>query len=134
MHRVIYVSRSLIGTNFAEVGAIVERSIAWNAAHDVTGMLWFDGNYFAQALEGDATSVHALMEDIGRDHRHKDIQVVLDRPILTRMFGGWAMMRADDTDACSNHAAFMLGFSRAGEGLGMKRLYEVVIAAEQFGA
>jgi hypothetical protein len=84
MRRIIYVSRSLIVGNPREIDAIVAASIAWNNTAGVTGMLWFDGASFAQVVEGDPDHVGLTMERIRSDPRHTDIEVLLDRSVLSR--------------------------------------------------
>lgn len=133
MHRIIYHSKALIGADLGQVEAIIARSIEWNGKHGITGMLWFDGNNFAQVLEGDAVATHVLLDNIRADRRHTDVTVILDRPVQSRMFGQWAMMRADDSDACSSHHAFMVGFSRQ-KTPAFERLHEIVLAGEGYAA
>jgi len=80
MYRIIYHSKALIGADLGQVEAIIARSIAWNGANGITGMLWFDGKNFAQVLEGDAVALHVVLDNIRVDRRHTDVEVVLDRP------------------------------------------------------
>ena len=133
MHRIIYHSKALIGADLGQVEAIIAHSTARNEASGITGMLWFDGNSFAQVLEGEAKATHVLIDRIRADRRHTDVTVVLDRPVQNRMFGQWAMMRADDSDACSMHHAFMVGFSRQ-KTPAFERLHEIVLAGEGYAA
>lgn len=84
-------------------------------------------------LEGDALATHVLLDNIRADHRHTDVEFVLDRPVQSRMFGQWAMMRADDSDACSAHHAFMVGFSRQ-DTPNFQLLHEIVLTSEGYAA
>lgn len=129
MRRLIYVSRAAARIDTAQVEAIVTESVACNTTVGVTGMLWFDGVHFAQVLEGEQASVEATMDRIRRDPRHRDIEVVLDRPIGHRIFHRWAMLRADDSESATLSTSFLVGFARdlaTGPG---RRLYEIVLAS-----
>ena len=100
MRRVIYISRSRIGDDPDELDAIVDRSSASNIVAGITGMLWWDGNNFAQVLEGPHKAVDRAMQRILADIRHTDIAVVLDRAVAGRMFGEWGMRQSDDSVGC----------------------------------
>ncbi|WP_277983921.1 BLUF domain-containing protein [Sphingomonas faeni] len=82
--RVIYISRSLIGADPDGIAAIVSSSVQWNSQADVTGMLWADGQSFAQVIEGSHDAVGQTMDRIRVDQRHTDIDVLLDRPVLSK--------------------------------------------------
>jgi len=62
-----------------------------NAALGVTGVLYFDGAYFLQVLEGPQASVAAVFASILADPRHTDLRVVERSPIVTRSFADWDM-------------------------------------------
>jgi hypothetical protein len=129
MHRLIYISRSLIGTDTDGLNAIVDRSIIRNQEHGITGMLWSDGVSFAQVLEGEHQAIVETMSRIRADQRHTEIEVVLDRAIAQRMFGRWAMVLSDTKAESTTETAFLLGFA-AGQGTASaRRLYDIAIAA-----
>jgi hypothetical protein len=130
MRRIIYTSRSLTEGNLAELDAIVAESIVWNTKAGITGMLWSDNTNFAQVIEGGLDEVGATMDRIRADPRHTDIEIVLDRPILSRQFGNWAMRRADDGEASTPGTTFLLGFALGERTASAKRLYKIIIAAE----
>ncbi|MBD8620443.1 BLUF domain-containing protein [Sphingomonas sp. CFBP 13728] len=131
MRRIIYTSRPLTEANLAELDAIVAESIARNTKVGITGMLWSDGANFAQVIEGDHDEVGATMDRIRSDPRHTDIEVVLDRAVVSRQFGNWAMRRADDGEASTPSTTFLLGFALGERTASAKRLYEIIIATER---
>ncbi|WP_010188000.1 BLUF domain-containing protein [Sphingomonas sp. PAMC 26605] len=130
MRRIIYTSISLTGTDLAELDAIVTESIASNTKAGITGMLWSNGANFAQVLEGGHDEVGATMDRIRADPRHVDIEVVLDRAVVSRQFGNWAMRRADDGEASTPGTTFLLGFALSERTASAKRLYEIIMAIE----
>lgn len=134
MHRLIYTSRSLIGHDRGKLDAIVDRSIYHNKADGITGMLWSDGANFAQVLEGEHEAIAATMSRIRADCRHNHVEIVLDRPITQRVFGEWAMAVSDGNPESTDQTAFLIGFA-AGQGTPpARRLYDIVMASDEFGS
>jgi len=132
MRRIIYTSRSLTGGVLAEIDAIVAISIVLNIKAGITGMLWSDGANFAQVIEGGDDEVGATIDRIRADPRHTDINVVLDRAVVSRQFGAWAMRQADGGEASTPATTFLLGFALGERTASAKRLYEIIIAAENW--
>ncbi len=62
-----------------------------NVLVGVTGLLFFDGKRFLQALEGSDDAVAATFARIQRDPRHRGVVTLSDRTIAVREFGDWAM-------------------------------------------
>ena len=123
----------MIGADPKEIEAILSSSIRCNTALEITGMLWADGDNFAQVIEGDPDNVGQTMGRIRADRRHTDIEVLLDRSVLSRQFGDWSMHQAAD-DAASSHAtAFMIGFAMGERTASAKRLYEIVVGSDSHG-
>ncbi len=99
----VSVSRIKLPGEAAEVDRIVQWSQERNRDLDVTGALVFTEKRFAQYLEGPAAHVEALMQSIGRDTRHRDLQIVLRRPIEERRFPTWAMAYAGPSTFVAGH-------------------------------
>ena len=51
------------------------------------------------------------MDRIRNDCRHTDIKVLLDRAVLSRQFGDWAVRRAGADDASAHGTTFIIGFA-----------------------
>ena len=96
----------------------------------VTGMLWSNGEGFAQVIEGEPDQIASTMERIRNDPRHADVEVLLDRSVLSRQFGSWSMRRASDDDGSSHGTAFMIGFAMSECTASSRRLYEIVLSAD----
>jgi hypothetical protein len=130
LRRLIYISRSLISGDPDGLEAIVSSSVRRNAQYEVTGILWADGESFAQVLEGDPGNVGWTMDRIRTDRRHTNIEILLDRPVLSRQFGNWSMRHATDDESSAHATAFMIGFAM-GEGTDLaKRLYNIVLGSD----
>ena len=70
LYEVLYTSELEPSVRVSAIAGIVRRARAWNSAHDITGVLVFDGGRFCQYLEGPADEVHALALRISADARH----------------------------------------------------------------
>jgi hypothetical protein len=129
VHRLIYISRSLVGTDPGAIDAIVDRSATRNQSQGITGVLWSDGVSFAQVLEGEHHAVVETMNRIRADLRHSEIEVVLDRAIAQRMFGRWAMVLSDTRAESTAETAFLLGFAAGQHTPSARKLHEIVMSA-----
>ena len=99
VYRIVYVSRCALrpgrfGSPEA-ISDILTSSRRNNAAIGITGALAFNGEYFAQVLEGERDVVVDLMQRVERDARHSDVLVVDEGWVKQRDFGGWAMAYVD---------------------------------------
>lgn len=70
LYEVLYTSELEPSVQVSVIADIVRRARSWNAAHQVTGLLVFDGGRFCQYLEGAADVVHMLALRISADPRH----------------------------------------------------------------
>lgn len=102
MRQIMYVSKSTAPADRLTLNAILQHSRHNNALDGITGLLWSDGERFAQIIEGDAQAIGETMERIRADSRHHDIVVLRDGPISERQFGDWSMqLRGNDEQADS---------------------------------
>lgn len=88
--RYFYVSRLAPAQPVTVVAELLTLSRSFNRGAGITGALLFDGEHFAQLLEGEAGVVQALARRIEVDARHADIDVRLDRcGGFERLFDRW---------------------------------------------
>lgn len=90
MRQLVYIS-SMRRQAAVDPAAILAQSRRNNARARVTGLLFFDGKRFLQALEGDDALVDATFARIQQDERHHALVVLSNREVETREFGEWAM-------------------------------------------
>ena len=101
LYRLFYVSRLIKKNSFDEVNIanqIVSFAIVNNTRLGITGAMTFDGNDFAQILEGEKTVVLDLFEKIKADPRHDSIKLIKDQEIKTRHYAEWAMKHLDSSN------------------------------------
>jgi hypothetical protein len=90
MRQLVYIS-SIKRNATVDPSTILAQSRRNNARARITGLLFFDGKRFLQALEGDEAQVDATFTRIQQDERHHALVVLSNRAIEAREFGEWAM-------------------------------------------
>jgi Sensors of blue-light using FAD len=88
--QLLYVSRRApaVPLSIAHLLAVSRKK---NAEAGLTGFLFFDGERFAQVLEGPDAGVRDTYARITRDARHRDIVLMSCEAIAARQFGYWSM-------------------------------------------
>jgi hypothetical protein len=109
----VYVSAAKRGLSASDLETILEESRAYNADHDISGLLVFARSKtggtgsFMQVLEGDAKAIEALRAKIFADPRHHTKVVIERGEKPARDFADWSMafksLSASDLD---EHPAF----------------------------
>ncbi|QNQ11123.1 BLUF domain-containing protein [Sphingomonas alpina] len=107
MRQILYVSISTVPGDKADLVGILEQSRHNNAIDGVTGLLWSDGRHFMQVIEGPEVSIKETFARIHVDTRHHQLEVLHDRPIENREFGGWSMAHRRATDPVDAYDAQM---------------------------
>lgn len=102
LRSLLYTSRLAAGYGPTEVGRIVKQAREMNAIHGITGVLVFDGEWFAQYVEGTPETIAVLEAHLRADPRHSDFRVIDSGPAgPERRFPNWVMGYADgDIDGC----------------------------------
>ena len=94
--RLLYFSRATPGIDM-DVEQILATARDLNSKRNITGALWFNGDYFVQALEGGRHSVSETYHRIAADPRHKDIELVSCEMVDSRLCFKWRMANFADT-------------------------------------
>ena len=99
MRQVVYISSVKPGlVNSIDPETILTTSRRNNTRDNVSGLLFFNGKRFLQALEGDDAAVDATYARIQKDPRHYALVILSMREVVTREFGRWTMAyRAGNT-------------------------------------
>jgi hypothetical protein len=63
-----------------------------NRALGITGALMYENNTFGQVIEGPEKVINALWHKIQKDDRHKNVHLILSKPISERSFSKWTMV------------------------------------------
>lgn len=88
----VYVSQGKYLFQEAELKDLLEISRKNNTAHQITGLLLYDGSgTFIQVLEGEQEQVDKLYEIINQDPRHHSIGQLSYTKITERTFPDWKM-------------------------------------------
>jgi len=87
----IYQSFSVKHLIQADLERILEESYSRNVEFQISGCLIYHNRMFIQVLEGKEEHVLQLMDNIRKDDRNKDVQVIHQGKIKERGFLGWRM-------------------------------------------
>lgn len=96
LNRLVYFSERACAD--AEIPDLVSRAAARNKAANVTGMLLADEASFIQILEGPRGAVSQLFMEIGRDGRHRGINLVEMTEIAAPSYPRWGMAYLADPE------------------------------------
>lgn len=90
-YRVLYSSWAVKPWSEEQLQMLLNKSRAYNTAHDITGMLLYSDGRFVQVLEGPESAVRTLYARIQQDPRHTRVLTVCERPGSRRYFTDWSM-------------------------------------------
>jgi hypothetical protein len=100
LRRILYVSSIAEGMTDRVLTHIVAVAQINNRRLDITGALAIAPGVFAQVLEGPSADVERTLDRIKRDERHVGLRLLLDEPIVSRLFDRWSMqLLVDDQSA-----------------------------------
>jgi len=101
VYRLFYMSRCTIREAFDAESVshqIAEHASIKNSLVDITGAMTFDGNDFAQILEGRKSDVLAVFNTIKDDPRHDQVSIIREQQIVPRHYNKWAMKVLDSSN------------------------------------
>jgi hypothetical protein len=104
MLQLIYISTAAPTMRDVEQSRILGISRRNNARDDISGLLFFNGRRFLQALEGPEATVEQAIARIKIDDRHSGIVTLSRRTVDTREFGDWAMASLGTGEAAAQVA------------------------------
>ncbi len=92
MRQLVYIStvHRAVATTI-DPATILAASRRNNARDGITGLLFFNGKRFLQAIEGEEAAVATTFARIQADGRHYGLVVLSNREVAAREFGEWAM-------------------------------------------
>ena len=74
--RLLYISRATGAITTTVTGTILESAKLHNPAAGITGVLCQGQGLFIQVLEGERSAVNRLYNNISKDKRHQDVELV----------------------------------------------------------
>ncbi|GAA0868372.1 hypothetical protein GCM10009116_04870 [Brevundimonas basaltis] len=95
LDRLVYRSVAVMPTEaLAPLAELLGEAQRNNARDGLTGALAAHDGRFLQVVEGDSGYLDQLQRRLGRDRRHREIEVLDRRPIERRAFDAWTMASA----------------------------------------
>jgi hypothetical protein len=87
----MYYSQVSPGIKSADITDIFKIARSRNVDNGLSGILYSDGKWFIQVLEGSRHEVSRIFGGILRDGRHKGITLVSFKEITSREYSDWSM-------------------------------------------
>lgn len=97
MRQIVYRSTTTADSGRAadHIPDILRQAAARNGIEGITGLLYSEDDAFLQVIEGPSDSMSDLIARLYDDDRHRDLTILVDRPIVQREFGDWTMIHRD---------------------------------------
>ncbi len=111
MIQLIYTSCAERSVDSRDVFKIIEVSAKNNARDSLTGFLIFADHRFFQLIEGPADAVENLLNKLGDDPRHTQIEILKRETLEKRAFPKWTMKRLMPNAASLSLADEISGFA-----------------------
>jgi hypothetical protein len=113
MRQIVYRSTTTTDSGRAadDIPDIVRQAAARNGIEGITGLLYSENDAFLQVIEGPSDSMSDLIARLYEDDRHRDLIILVDRPIAQREFGDWTMIyrdRRETSDAFDDRLRVLL--------------------------
>lgn len=96
MRRIIYSSRAAPDLDRAELIRLLYHARIANEGREMSGVLIHSQGQFLQVLEGHTWKLVSTFENIRRDPRHRDVEMLSERSIPGPTFPSWPMRYFDD--------------------------------------
>lgn len=91
MFELVYCSKAKKYTDSIKIFEILKTSRINNLKFEVTGCLVFHNDIFVQIIEGNSKNIHNLYQNIEKDARHYDVNLLWEGHIPKRNFNDWSM-------------------------------------------
>lgn len=86
-----YVSKANKYFGIASLLNLLNLSVQWNNLNNLTGVLFFENDYFSQIIEGRRRDVLAIWDRIQKDPRHQIIQQTGPVIVINRRYPNWSL-------------------------------------------
>ena len=87
----MYYSKVVVGVRADGIATILRSARKNNPNEDLTGVLYTNGRWFLQILEGPRESVTRMFGILQNDNRHTSVTMINVKNIEVRAFGDWGM-------------------------------------------
>jgi len=91
MIQMLYISSATEPMSTEDLLGLLRECRENNAAKGITGMLIYGNATFLQVLEGEEEVVDDLFENIRRDPRHSNVEILHRKTIERRQYSDWSM-------------------------------------------
>lgn len=88
---VSYISKATQDMGVLALMRLTDQASQLNQQLDLSGVLFYENQYFGQILEGPRAEVMKIWEKIQRDPRHQQVRLLKMEEIKERSFTAWSM-------------------------------------------
>lgn len=86
-----YVSKATQDMGFLALMRLTDQAAQLNQRLAITGVLFYENQYFGQTIEGPRSAVMNLWEKIQKDPRHQHVRLLELNDVEARRFPSWSM-------------------------------------------
>ena len=104
-----YISKAKQPFTQVELLQLFDNAFKFNSAHNITGVLFYENQYFAQILEGSQINISFLWKKIRNDSRHEIVRELDFQELEERNFPRWGM-RFFSADRIVRHIPELRGY------------------------
>jgi hypothetical protein len=86
-----YISKATQDMGLSSLIHLFDVSLKWNDDHGLTGVLFYENQFFSQIIEGRRSDVQMIWEKIQKDYRHHVVRQLAFNGIQERAFPNWGI-------------------------------------------
>ena len=109
-HQILYESVATSLMKLEDVISLLKKCNQQNYENGLSGLLVFHNHRFMQLLEGRKSSIDFIMQKIGNDPRHSNLEILHESESTERTMGAWTMaftMDSNNLEALSDQPFFL---------------------------
>ena len=91
MHAIVYRSVADDSFDLPGIYSMLSRARDYNTSNGITGCLLYHNSKFLQLLEGEEEKIEGLFQKISSDSRHRQVEIIEQGILDTRLFNEWSM-------------------------------------------
>ncbi|CAM3636081.1 BLUF domain-containing protein [Polynucleobacter brandtiae] len=86
-----YISKATQDMGLSSLIHLFDVSLKWNDDHGLTGVLFYENQFFSQIIEGKRADVQEIWGKIQKDYRHQIVRQLAFNSIQERAFPNWGI-------------------------------------------
>ena len=129
MYSILYKSIGNPDFDSARIFKMLLKAKKYNREKKISGCIIFFNGTFLQLLEGDEEEVKALFDRIKSDERHHDVEIIIQKTGIGRLWEDWSMafydLSGSDKIATQKRTLLEIYFNSANTSQGSDEVFNV---------